>query len=178
MTQEELKEYLSYNSETGIFSWLVKTSRGTRVWRPAGTLVSTGYIVIRINNIPYYAHRLAWLYVYGKWPDGLLDHKNQCRSDNKINNLREATSSQNQRNRDTGIGVSYNKAARKYRAYTSGKHLGSFTSFDEAKTARDKAMEFIHPEYAPNKEVENDDRKRTADEPKATQLDQLLHRVF
>jgi hypothetical protein len=47
----------------------------------------------------YYAHRLAWLWWFGEWPEGGLDHINRIRNDNRIDNLREATRSENQRNR-------------------------------------------------------------------------------
>jgi hypothetical protein len=61
-------------------------------------LTITGYITIRVIYKSYLAHRLAWLYVHGEWPENLIDHINNNRSDNRICNLRKATKTENNRN--------------------------------------------------------------------------------
>ena len=89
-----LKELLSYNPDTGNFTWLV--SRGKAKKNDiAGHLEHTGYISIRIHGKAYLAHRLAWFYVFGGFPDSDLDHVNGVRTDNSMNNLRIATKPQN-----------------------------------------------------------------------------------
>jgi hypothetical protein len=68
LTQERLKEVLNYDPETGIFTRAVKRHKYP-AGEKAGTVEFNGYIVIRISGKTYKAHRLAWLYVYGEWPD-------------------------------------------------------------------------------------------------------------
>lgn len=67
LNQETLKKLLSYNEETGIFRWLDTVDHQLR-GKNAGYLHSR-YWAIKVNGSPYLAHRLAWLYVYGYWPD-------------------------------------------------------------------------------------------------------------
>ena len=60
-----------------------------RVGDIAGCLVKTGYRQIKIGNTAYLAHRLAWFYVYGEWPEQ-LDHINRIKTDNRLDNIEEA----------------------------------------------------------------------------------------
>jgi hypothetical protein len=60
---------------------------------------SNGYVKIRVEYRPYYAHRLAWFYMTKQWPDYDIDHINTIKTDNRFVNLREATRSQNVANR-------------------------------------------------------------------------------
>jgi hypothetical protein len=101
ITQEELKEYLNYDSASGLFSWKKKLAKNTIVGEKAGAIREGGYIAIRINKKLYLAHRLAWLYVYGVWPSCVIDHINRDPSDNRIENLRDVSSSVNSRNMET-----------------------------------------------------------------------------
>jgi hypothetical protein len=94
ITQSELKELLDYNLETGIFTWKIKPCKKVNVGNIAGTK-KYGYIQITINFKKYYAHRLAWLYIYGEFPKNEMDHINRNKIDNRISNLRNATRSQN-----------------------------------------------------------------------------------
>ena len=64
----------------------------------AGTPDREGYVVIRYAGKGYKAHRLAWLHVYGRWPNGPLDHINRLKNDNRIENLRETDDALNQHN--------------------------------------------------------------------------------
>lgn len=84
LTQKELKQVLSYNPNTGIFTW-IRPRQGMLIGHVAGT-DKDGYTNIYVNHKPYRAHRLAWLYMTGKFPLGrmrLLDGvKNNCRWDN------------------------------------------------------------------------------------------------
>src|SRR5687768_770720 len=96
LTAEKLRELMDYNPDTGVF--LYRKRRGRRsAGLEAGSIVK-GYRLISLGK-QYSAHRLAWLYVYGEWPAGDLDHINCVRDDNRIANLREATDSQNNANR-------------------------------------------------------------------------------
>lgn len=141
LSADHLRRVLDYNPETGVFVWKSR-SFGKRfaAWnaRFAGTVAgspnSEGYITIYVENRPYKAHRLAWLYVHGAWPQTILDHKDGNTSNNKIRNLREASdllNAQNVRaarrdNQSTGLlGVSYVKRNGKFAAQISvrGKQL-------------------------------------------------------
>lgn len=153
LTAEELRRLLRYNEESGSFTWLVRRS-----WRTgdiAGTVDKNGYRVISIGAKKLFAHRLAWLYVYGKLPTKGLDHINGDKQDNRIQNLREATVSQNMRNKGldpkntSGYkGVTWNKRRRCYTVQAGGGgkrvYLGFFA---DPKAASDAYQEFTKKHY-------------------------------
>jgi len=101
LTQQRLKDLLEYDPETGQFRRVVATGRHGR-WKinsVAGNLnCKLGYIQISIDGVLYYAHRLAWLYMNGKWPEHEIDHKDLDRANNRWVNLRAATHLQNMAN--------------------------------------------------------------------------------
>lgn len=96
---EQLKSVLRYDPSTGHFWWRQdrKSGRDMRS-SPAGCLTKQGYIKIRFQKKPVFAHRLAWLYMTGEWPIQQIDHVNGEKSDNRFVNLRLATASQNKAN--------------------------------------------------------------------------------
>src|ERR1700761_9727377 len=98
ITQDRLKELLTYDPATGIFRWLVARG-GNRVGDRAGCFdESLGYRKIRVDGKLYYAHQLAWLYVHGVFVKE-IDHRNMKGDDCWIDNLRPATRGQNTANR-------------------------------------------------------------------------------
>jgi HNH endonuclease len=103
ITQDQLKQRLRYDPDTGVFTWL----NGWRKGKPAGCKDAWGYLQIRISvkgiKKDYKAHRLVWLYLSGEWPPEEIDHINGDRSDNRLCNLRAATSSQNGMNSSTKL---------------------------------------------------------------------------
>jgi HNH endonuclease/AP2 domain len=160
ITQSRLQSLLSYNPETGIFVWRLHNSKRTKNSSSAGCLnKDTGYIQIKIDGHLYRAHRLAWFYVYGNFPIHQIDHINGNRSDNRIENLREATHLQNQHNQtkpranNTGYkGVSFYAPLLKYRARiklkNKEKHLGYFDTPEEAYEAYCNAAKSLHGDFA------------------------------
>lgn len=144
---ERLKDLLSYNAETGVFTWR-KTKGRAKAGSAAGCKDTCGYEVIRVDNVLYKAHRLAWLYVHGRWPDGLLDHINRKPGDNRIANLREVSQSENMHNatRKSKSGVpgvrwrhERNRWVAQIRVGYRNHVIGSFLSKDEAVFARRQA---------------------------------------
>lgn len=149
MNQEYLKSILHYNSEIGIFTWLIAPKRTQlKIGDVArGLCKSTGYIQIKLNGKRYLAHRLAWLYMFGNFPSNDIDHINHNRSDNRIVNLRCVTRQENMQNRTmqnnnvSGFtGVCWHKHSNKWRAYIKidgkMKELGLFTNLADAITVR------------------------------------------
>lgn len=159
VTAKALRARLDYNPETGIFKWKDSKTTPRNRGKVAGWVNSDGYVCIEIDYKEYKAHRLAWLYIYGKWPKGQTDHENLIRSDNRIKNLREATQSQNQinmglpkRNTSGFKGAFWIKDHQKWsaRIHMDGKqrHLGYFNSAEEAHAAYMKAARARHGEFA------------------------------
>jgi hypothetical protein len=147
LTQARLKEVLSYDPDTGIFTNLTQRRGSAKKGAVAGSKNSKGYIQIEIDSKNYRAHRLAWLYAYGEFPEKSLDHINEVKGDNRLGNLRLATKQENQHNisslrinNSSGFrGVSRNKKAKKWEAQIAingrHKHLGHFDTVEEASEA-------------------------------------------
>jgi hypothetical protein len=140
-TQEELKELLDYNPEIGVFIWKVSNSNRISKGSVAGCSNSLGYITISVKGKQYYAHRLAWLYVYGEWPKGQIDHINGNRSDNRIENLRNITQRENCQNwgihrEGKLVGSYFNKDSQMWysqiRIEGVRYNVGSFKTLEEA----------------------------------------------
>lgn len=156
ITQEYLKSILDYNKNTGVFIWKISKQR-LRAGSVAGWVNPKGYSSIQINGKKYQAHRLAWLYVYGSLPI-CIDHIDGFPNNNKINNLREATSQQNSFNRKisksntSGIkGLTWHKKLNKWQAVIGlngvNKYLGCFLDKELAKIVIIEAREKYHGIY-------------------------------
>lgn len=142
LTQEFLKEWLSYDPETGIFYWLPRPHSYRRTY-VAGCDNGNGYVIIRFKWQLYLAHRLAFFYMTGLWPKEQIDHINGKRYDNRWVNLREASPSENGTNR---IVKGYYKHTRKgrpgiwftARIEKNGKvYTNTFRSEEKAKNWRE-----------------------------------------
>lgn len=133
--------------------------------RLAGSLSENGYRIVSIRlagvNRAYLVHRIIWLMFIGSWPKNEIDHINRNKQDNRIENLREATHSENSLNRGIGRnnssghkGVSRTRSTGKWRAYATvsgvGKFLGEFNTPDEAGTAYVEYVKKMHGEFICN----------------------------
>jgi hypothetical protein len=137
---------VSYNPKTGVFTWLKKVGRGNK-GNIAGHINKHGYLQIQCDRKKYQAHRIAWFMTYGKWPDGDIDHINGVRTDNRIENLRDVSRSNNLKNqrkpkannKSGFLGVYWHKGDSKWIAKIKingkNKHLGSFENPAIAHTA-------------------------------------------
>lgn len=159
VSHSELVRLVHYDKMTGIFTAKVRLS--PRV--PAGSVLGSrnccGYINIQLKRRVYLAHRLAWMYMTGIFPLAYIDHIDQDKSNNRFDNLREATAGQNQANinlRSTNTtgrkGVFFNKRSGKYKTciYHNSKpvRLGTFDDIDSASDAYDDAAIRFNGEYA------------------------------
>lgn len=148
ITQEELKYYLTYNEETGVFTRNVKMGHYVAN-TPAGANHSSGYRTTSINGKQYLLHRLAFLYMEGYIPTQ-VDHNDQNRKNNKWSNLNASTNKNNSKNHtlrctnNSGFtGVNWGKREKKWRARVMingmEKYLGTFDNITDAVMARKQA---------------------------------------
>jgi hypothetical protein len=143
LTQERLKELFDYDKITGVFV-RIKSVSNTKVGDVVKKKDSHGHLQVRIDGKQYSAHRLVWLFLFGKWPSGQIDHINGVRSDNRLENLRDVNATINAQNIHNArsdsktklLGAAFHKASGKYVAQISVdkkiKHLGLFSTPEEA----------------------------------------------
>ena len=162
LSYEDLRRVLSYDPETGVWTWQIDVGRRGLAGDRAGGHHADGYRQIAINDIKYLEHRLAFFYVTKKWPINQVDHINGVRNDNRWENLREATIQQNTRNRKrhknnvSGYkGVSLHGLTGKFQAsvMTGGKskYLGLFDTPEAASVAYEAAAKEQFGEFYPDK---------------------------
>jgi len=154
ISQKALRKILYYNPDTGDFVRRIGVTNQVKGKR-AGTF-NDRYIRIRIGEHLYLAHRLAWLYVYGRFPRTALDHINRDKHDNRISNLRKCTQGQNKCNswvrRDSKSrikGVEIN--GHKFRAKATWKrifyHLGNYVKVEDAIEAYNNFARVRHGQF-------------------------------
>ena len=135
-----IKDKLKYEPTTGVISWINSDCPRLKGERQAGFKNQRGYVKIKVDNKSYFAHRIAWYLYYGSWPNLDIDHINGIKDDNRIENLREASKSQNLSNsrlKTKYRGVS--KANSKWRAVITHEgskiHIGVYETQEEAYKA-------------------------------------------
>lgn len=167
ITQEQLKEYVHYDPETGIFTRLKEAGGNQfgskfprwKIGQKMGHHNKRGYLRISIFGKIWQGHRLAWLYHYGELPDKAIDHINGDPRDNRIENLRNVSQMENGRNQKrhsrnkTGInGVHINACTGRFtvqfRINGKSTHIGLYDTIFDAACAR-KSAEDAHG-YHPN----------------------------
>ena len=163
LTADELRERLDYTPSTGAFWW--KERPGNVWWNTvhAGTLAGwhsgSGYTYINVHKLSYRAHRLAWLWMTGKWPEAEVDHIDGNPTNNTWSNLREATRNENSRNRhiqrnnSTGTrGISYSARRSQWIVRVmvdKESHFGGwFNDLEEAKRVRNEMVQRLHGAFS------------------------------
>lgn len=147
LTAERLRKILHYNPKTGEF---------TRGGKPAGSEGKddkrVNYVRIMVDGTRYQGHNLAWLYMTGKWPDKIIDHRDRDGLNNRWGNLREAGYSLNNFNRKipkhntSGVkGVRWNKHAKQWVVHIGREYLGYRKTKEEAIALRDQALRSVAP---------------------------------
>lgn len=156
LTVERLRELLRYDPETGYFFRLLTRPGSAPAGSIAGSINGLGYRKIAIDGKTYSAGRLVWFYVTGEWPEGHVDHRDRDKDNNRFVNLRDATRAQNRANSRrsavSGLKGAYPGPRGRWRAAitTGGKtrHLGAFTTAEEAHQAYLAAARDAHGQFA------------------------------
>jgi hypothetical protein len=163
MNIEKMKEFIDYDPETGDMTWVKVLSNRAKAGDKCGRNVDAkGYGRVCFDGKQYRAHRVAWALHYGSNPDGIIDHINGNRLDNRISNLRIVDTTQNARNTGIGVnntsgavGVVWHKTAKKWVAQITvnreNKYLGLFADFNLARQARLIAEEKYFGQFARSK---------------------------
>lgn len=144
---ERVREVFTYSPDTGRLCWRENKGTTGRKGELAGFVGATGYQRVKVDGAMYMAHRLIWLYVYGVMPSNHIDHIDGNPANNRIENLRDATNTENMenqrrhlKNNKTGfLGVSFVEARRKYRAQIwvgpRRIHIGYYDTAEDAHAA-------------------------------------------
>jgi hypothetical protein len=160
LTRARVRELLRYNPKTGEFRWRKRPRNSVRLGPSAGGVHShAGYRRIKIDRRLYREHQLAWFYMTGRWGRPTIDHRDGDATNNRWNNLRRATLSQNNANRrrprqnTSGYkGVYLCRRSGKWRALigSNGKvvYLGKFATPQAAHAAYLAAARKLFGEFA------------------------------
>lgn len=144
LTADRLRELLHYDPETGVFTRRVTCGARSIAGQIAGSKNKRqGHWFISVDSQRHQAHRLAWLYVHGHWPEQNIDHINGDGFDNRIENLRDvsqAVNMQNQRNGRSGtsqyLGVCWDSTKNQWLAQIKrdrkNMYLGHFDEEEQA----------------------------------------------
>lgn len=151
---EKAREAFAYSPETGIFTRKLVTGPNCAVGDPVGSRLKTGHLNIRLRGNQVLAHRLAWAFIHGHSPIGVIDHINGDPSDNRIANLRDVPQRANvqnvkraSKNSKTGfLGVFH--ADKRFEARIMSKGvlhmLGRFDTAEQASEAYIEAKRLLH----------------------------------
>lgn len=159
LTHAQLLLIFKYDPETGIFT-RIKRGGSREAGASVGWIDNTnGYPHVQIFGKKYAQHRVAFFYMTGRWPEFEVDHKDGCRTNNRWENLREATSSQNSANRSVQAnstfgrkGVCWHKGAKKWTASVclnkKSIYLGLFATEAEAAAVYEAKAQELFGEFA------------------------------
>jgi hypothetical protein len=139
LTQQRVRELFDYRD--GQLFW-ISPKKGRQLGRPVGSLHKDGCLVVRIDYQLYKVHRLVFLWNHGYMPE-FVDHADMNRANNKIENLRPATKSQNMANR-----CQQTNGASGFKGVYFHKHSGKWAASIKANKVRMNLGLFDAPEAA------------------------------
>jgi hypothetical protein len=156
ITQDNLKDYFTYKD--GNLFWKRQPSRRITVGSIAGNLTERGYIQVKVFNKRFYAHRIIFFMFNGYFPQE-LDHIDGNKSNNRIENLRDSTKSQNNMNskkrkdNTSGTkGITWDKRCNKWKVQGQANNIKYYLGrYDDMELAKKVIYEFRkqhHNEYA------------------------------
>ena len=156
MNKDKAHEMFRYDD--GVLYWKFSPNRRIRIGDSVGSKMKSGYLQTGVEKKQWYVHRLIFLYHHGYLPD-FVDHVDGNKSNNRIENLRSASSIENQQNRKIGRqntsgikGVCWHKQRQKWQARVkiNGKQVsaGLFLTLEEAANAVQKLRSNLHKEFA------------------------------
>jgi len=166
LTAEQVRELFNYDPSEGLLRWRGASGRYGRI--PAGSPAGSyntheGYGTVTYNGTNYRTTRIIWVYMTGEWPPHQVDHKDRNVGNDKWDNLRLATGSQNKANcrkyrsknsagMPKGVQAVQKRRSIRYRAIATKdgvrQHLGYFDTPELAHAAYLKASEELHGEFA------------------------------
>jgi hypothetical protein len=158
-TAARIFELLDYCPDTGNFTWKTNRRGKRQAGDTAGCIHPNGYVRISIDYRLYNAHRIAWLFIAGKWPTQNIDHIDGDRANNKALNLRECSQQANCFNKKMSCantsgykGVSFLKKSGKWSAHIKhngkSKYLGCFKAPEEAHKAYCDEAKRLYGEFS------------------------------
>jgi hypothetical protein len=157
ISHSRLLQLVHYDPETGEMKWLKPTSFRVKVGQTAGSFSGNGYKQVKIDGTVYNFHRIVWFYMTGVWPDRWIDHSDGDFTNNRFENLRLSSVSQNAGNmkmrsdNSTGLkGVERkrSKFAARIRHEGVRHNLGVFDTAEEAHAAYFSAAQRLFGEFA------------------------------
>lgn len=153
LTVSELKRHVEYDATTGIFTRL-NTIHGNPCRKQLTKPQRIGYIVFEVCGRKEYAHRMAWLWVYGVQPSNGIDHINGVKTDNRIQNLRDVPQQINMQNRSKvnlnrtsnlrGVRPSLNRWSARITVNRKEIHIGNFDTKEQAHAAYIATKRLLH----------------------------------
>lgn len=156
LTAARLRELVHYDPETGVFTRVLRIGKRGRVGDILGSNAGGGYLQVGVNGRAFYAHRLAWLYMTGEWPQNHIDHIDGERTNNRFTNLRdvecrvnlENTRPSSRPNRSGLMGARKHPLADRWTAEICSRgqrrYLGIFKTPEEAHAAYLSAKRELH----------------------------------
>lgn len=155
----EARRIYKYDEENGGLIWIARTNQkrnnGPKLGKPVGGDDGSGYLMCLLLGHKFKVHQIVWLMCKGEYPRLMIDHANRNKRDNRIENLRLATTMQNGFNRSTIVAnkTGVYPSRKGYCAHIGYKakklHLGYFKTFEAAAAAYHEASEALRGEFSP-----------------------------